>query len=199
MVGTMYLAVLGIYVVMQLFYSFGLKRIFLLDVFIIAIGFVLRALAGAAAVEVRISGWLVLCTFMLALFLGLCKRRAEKGVTSESDAATNVVGHRAVLSRYSISALDQFVVISGAATIVCYAIYTLASETVAKFGTSALAGTVPFVMFGIFRYMHLVHYEKRGERPEKILVTDVPLILTIFGYVLAVLAAFAWTQRGVLV
>ena len=190
--GGRFLAILGIYVAMQLLYSFGLKRVFLLDVFIIAVGFVLRVVAGGVAVAVQISWWLILCTFLLALFLALCKRRAEKTVDAGETGKVDVVGHRAVLSRYSTAVLDQYIAMSGMAAIVCYAIYTLAAETVAKFGTSALAVTVPFVMFGIFRYMYLVYQEKGGGRPEKILVADIPIIMTVLGYALAALAVFVW-------
>lgn len=132
------------YAVMQCVYTFGLKRIPYVDVFIIAIGFVFRAVAGAVAISVRISPWLLLCTFLLALFLALCKRRHEKGLFDEKDTR-----HRQALTGYSRQLLDSQIAITAAATIVCYAIYTLAPETVHRFGTSHLGLTIPFVVFCI--------------------------------------------------
>ena len=192
-VGMGFLGILLLYVVLQLAYSFGLKRVALLDVFIIALGFVLRIFAGGKAVDVELSMWLILCTFLLALFLGMCKRRQELGVRSEElgvATALSPTRHRAVLEQYSLGALDLYSAMTGTAVIVCYAIYTLSPETVGKFGTQALAWTVPLVTFGIFRYIHLVHWHKGGGRPEKTLVTDIPIMLTVVFYGLAVLGIF---------
>jgi 4-hydroxybenzoate polyprenyltransferase len=173
------------YSVMQFVYTFGLKRIPYVDIFIIAIGFVLRAIAGAVAISVRISPWLLLCTFLLALFLALCKRRHEKGLFEASDTR-----HRQALTGYSRQLLDIQISITASATAVCYAIYTLAPETILRFGTNRLGLTIPFVLFGIFRYLALVYTKDEGGRPEKVMLTDKTLILTVFCYAAVALVVF---------
>jgi 4-hydroxybenzoate polyprenyltransferase len=177
--------VLGAYVAMQLCYTFAFKRIPYVDVFVIAIGFVLRAVAGAAALAVRISPWLLLCTFLLALFLALCKRRHEK-VLLDGDGAQ----HREALAGYDTNLLDIQIGITASAALVCYAIYTLSEETVRRFGTNRLGLTIPFVMFGLFRYLELVYRHDEGGRPEKVLLTDKVLIVTVASYLLTALAVF---------
>ncbi|MFO7936057.1 MAG: decaprenyl-phosphate phosphoribosyltransferase [Kiritimatiellia bacterium] len=179
--------VLAGYFIMQLLYTFVLKRIAYLDVFIIAAGFVLRAIAGALALTVRISPWLLLCTFLLALFLALCKRRHEKILLVDSGEE-----HREVLGGYNARLLDLQIGVTAAAALVSYSIYTLSSETVARFGTSALGFTIPFVVFGIFRYLDLVYTHSEGGHPEKVLLTDKTLIVTILGYGLTALGVFLW-------
>lgn len=169
------LAVIGGYFGLQVLYSLWLKRIPLLDVIVIALGFVLRALAGAVAIHVPISPWLLLCALLLALFLGLCKRRHEKVNLAGA-------GTRAVLDGYDERLLDLLITMTGAAALVCYSIYTLWPETVAKFGTPWLGATIPFVVFGIFRYMDLVYRRDQGDRPEHILLTDGPLLLDVALY-----------------
>ena len=170
------------YLVLQIAYTFGLKRIALADLFGIAGGFVLRALAGAVAINLPISPWLLLCTMLLAIFLALCKRRHEKIIVADSGLAT-----RANLEKYDKKLLDQLISIVSSAVIVCYALYTLWPDTVAKFGTTNLAFTIPFVIFGIFRYLDLVYRHEKGERPEKILLTDVPIICCVVLYGLTVM------------
>jgi 4-hydroxybenzoate polyprenyltransferase len=180
------------YVVLQVAYSTFLKRIPLVDSFVIAIGFVLRAVAGAEVVQVRISPWLLLCTFLLALFLALCKRRHETGVESVDPEG---VSHRAALKGYDAPLLDRLIGITASATIVCYAIYTLSEETVERFGTHRLGLTIPFVIFGIFRYLDLVYRHREGGRPEQILLTDRVLLVDIVLYVLVVAAVLApWAR-----
>ena len=174
------LAVLGAYLVLQVVYTLGLKRLALVDVIVIALGFVLRALAGAVVIHVRISPWLLICAMMLALFLGLCKRRHEKVNLAG-------MGTRAALDGYDERLLDLLIAMTGAASLVCYSIYTLWPETVAKFGTPWLGATIPFVVFGLFRYMDLVYRQDQGDRPEHILLTDVPLLADVALYGLAVL------------
>lgn len=174
------LAVIGGYLVLQGFYTLWLKRIALVDVIVIATGFVLRALAGAVVIHVVISPWLLLCAMLLALFLGLCKRRHEK---------VNLAGQgtRAALDAYDERLLDQLIAVTAAAALVCYSIYTLWPETVDKFGTPWLAATIPFVVFGLFRYMDIVYRQEKGDRPEQILLTDGPLMADVALYGLAVL------------
>jgi 4-hydroxybenzoate polyprenyltransferase len=174
---TLFTWVLAGYSAMQLVYTFGLKRIPYVDVFIIAIGFVFRAVAGAVAIAVRISPWLLLCTFLLALFLALCKRRHEKGLFEESDTR-----HRQALTGYTRQLLDIQIAITAAATVVCYSIYTLAPETIHRFGTNRLGLTIPFVLFGVFRYLALVYTQDEGGRPEKVMLTDKTLIFTVLCY-----------------
>ncbi len=173
-----FLEVLGGYVALQLAYTYGLKRVALLDVFIIAGGFVLRALAGAVAIPVEISPWLLLCTLLLALFLALCKRRHELVVVADAGGDT-----RPALRGYDERLLDQLIAIAGGATLVSYGIYTLSPDTVQKFGTTRLGLTIPFVAFGLFRYLDLVYRHEKGGRPEQILLTDLPLLadILLFG------------------
>lgn len=178
--------VLGGYVAMQVVYTFALKRIPYVDVFVIATGFVLRAVAGATALAVRISPWLLLCTFLLALFLALCKRRHEKILL---DAASGEI-HRAALAGYDRYLLDMQIVVTAAATLVCYSIYTLSEETVRRFGTDRLGLTIPFVVFGLFRYMELVYRHDGGDRPETVMLTDKTMIVTVALYLLTALAVF---------
>jgi hypothetical protein len=152
---------------------------------IIAAGFVLRAITGAFAVNVPISPWLLLCTFLLALFLALCKRRHEKNLLD--DAAEQ---HRAVLEKYDPRLMDQLIGIVSACTILAYSIYTLQPETVLKFGSHNLGLTIPFVIFGIFRYLDLVYRHGHGGQPEKTLLGDLPLLASI--------ALFGVTVLGVI-
>ncbi len=180
------LVVTGLYVLMQAAYTFGLKRVALLDVFVIAGGFVLRALAGGVAVHVHLSPWLLLCTMLLALFLALCKRRHEKVMFGSAEETNPVTRHS--LAHYDERLLDQLIAIVSGATLVCYALYTLWPDTVRKFGTEHLVFTVPFVIFGLFRYLDLVYRHERGDRPEHLLLSDWPLLLDIALYGVTVLA-----------
>jgi len=175
------------YLLLQTAYSYGLKKVALVDLFVIAGGFLLRVLAGAGAVRVIVSPWLLLCTMLLAIFLALCKRRHEKVVLSDSSVQT-----RHSLEKYSKQLLDQLIGIVSSATIVCYAIYTLWPETVAKFGSARLGFTIPFVVFGIFRYLDLVYRHEKGGEPEKILLSDLPLIIDLILYGLCVLLLIFW-------
>lgn len=163
------------YFLLQAAYSFYLKHVVILDVFAIASGFVLRVLAGAVVIDVYISSWLIICTILLSLFLGMSKRRHELE-TLEKKAQT----HRRVLEKYSPYFLDQMISVVTASTVVCYALYTMSEETITKFGTKNLIFTVPFVLYGIFRYLYLIHQKGEGGNPENILVSDKPLLVSIF-------------------
>ena len=180
------------YLGLQALYTYGLRQVALVDAFIIAIGFVIRAVAGAVAIDVRISPWLLLCAFLLALFLALCKRRHEK-VRSESDEALT----REALDGYDARVLDQAIAVVSAATVVSYALYTLSEETVKRFDTNRLGLTIPFVLFGILRYLDLVYRKGGGERPERVLLTDRVLIVTILLYGLTALTVFHLAKDGV--
>ena len=183
--------VVAAYVALQVCYSLWLKRVALVDIFVIAAGFVLRALAGGVVLGVVISPWLLLCTLLLALFLALCKRRHEKMLPDETAS-----GHRPALDGYDRRLLDQLIAIVSAATVVCYSIYTLSPETVNKFGSSRLGFTIPFVLFGVFRYLDLVYREARGGRPEQILLSDGPLLVDLLLYGVTVLDIFLFRGQG---
>lgn len=178
------------YVAMQIVYSWALKRVVLLDIFVIAFGFVLRALAGAVAVNVAISPWLLLCALLLALFLALCKRRHEKIMLEDLALET-----RESLAHYHPDVLDQLIAVVSSATLVCYALYTLWPETVQKFGTHRLGLTIPFVIFGLFRYLDLVYRHEKGDRPEQILLTDGPLLINLVLYGITVLIILAGARQ----
>ncbi|MFA5043973.1 MAG: decaprenyl-phosphate phosphoribosyltransferase [Kiritimatiellia bacterium] len=166
---------IGVYVALQIAYTLWLKHVALVDVFVIAFGFVLRAIAGGLAVHVMISSWLLICTFLMALFLALCKRRHEKRLMEE----TKLFNLRPSLTDSDQRLFDQLIAIMAGAVIIAYAIYTQWPDTVAKFQTPHLSFTIPFVVFGIFRYLDLVYRQAKGDQPEYILLTDIPLIVDI--------------------
>lgn len=165
--------VVALYLALNLGYSMGLKHLVILDVLIIAAGFVLRILAGAAALSVMPSPWLVLCGVTISLFLGFTKRRNE--VVLLGDRAHE---HRRVLADYSTGFLDQMISIVTAATVVLYALYTVDDRTVALVGSRAMLLSVPFVLYGIFRYLYIVYHEHSGGDPTKAVFTDIPLLIT---------------------
>ena len=179
MLGQMSLACLAAFVALQAAYSLGLKAFELVDVLAIAGLFVLRASAGAIAVDVRISEWLLLCTFLLALFVALGKRRAELGLDG--------VRARPALDGYSVALVDQLLGIVAAATIAAYTGYALAAHD-----TRWLVATVPLVVYGLFRYLLLLHRRGLGEEPESLLVEDLPLLVTVavWAAACAVILAF---------
>ena len=164
-------------------YSLWLKHMVILDVLTVAAGFVLRAVAGAVAVEVEISGWLLICTILIALFLALGKRRHEYRSLARDAAA-----HRPILAEYSESFLDQMISVVTASTVTAYALYTMSPETVAKFHTRLLPLTLPFVLYGIFRYLYLLYRRDLGGNPSDLLVSDRALL---FDALLWMLATFA--------
>jgi 4-hydroxybenzoate polyprenyltransferase len=160
-------AFLAGFLVLQGAYSWGLKHVVLVDVFAIAALFVIRAAAGAVAVDVRISPWLLLVTALLALFLALAKRRSELAVQGPT---------RPVLEGYSVPFVDQLITVTVASTIAAYAIYTFTAHS------PALMATIPFVVFGLFRYLLLVHRDDLGEEPENVLIGDRPLVCAVVGW-----------------
>lgn len=164
------------YFILQVLYTAVLKKVVLLDVFSVAFGFVMRAAAGAYIIYVEISMWLLVCTLLLSLFLALCKRRHEL-VIAQAGA-----DFRSVLGSYSIDMIDQMINIVASGTVISYALYTMSEATIKKFGTNKLILTVPFVLFGIFRYLYIVHKKKEGGSPERVLLTDIPLIVNILLY-----------------
>ncbi|MEO0077972.1 MAG: decaprenyl-phosphate phosphoribosyltransferase [candidate division WOR-3 bacterium] len=172
---------LVVYLVMQMAYSFWLKRIVVLDVMVVAAGFAIRAVSGTYVVHVRLSPWLFVCTILLALFLAIAKRRHEL-VNLEGGG----VAHRSVLGHYSRTLLDQMIAVATSATVIGYCLYTIAPETVAKFGTTNLILTVPFVLYGIYRYLYLVYRQEQGGAPEKVLFTDPPLFVAVLLWLLSI-------------
>jgi len=169
------LGLLGMaYGVLLTLYSVGLKHLVILDVLTISAGFVLRAAAGAVAVNVPISEWLLVCTTLLALFLALSKRRHE--LTLLADEAS---GHRPILQEYSPYLLDQLIGVVTASTLVAYSFYAISPDTAARLGTNRLGLTIPFVLYGIFRYLYLVHLKRGGGSPSTLLLTDRPLLICV--------------------
>lgn len=177
------------YLGLQVAYTALLKRLVIVDVLSIALGFVVRVASGALAIAVPISNWLYLCAFLLALFLGFSKRRAELTLLQDSAGA-----HRQSLADLSLPLLDQLISVVTAATIVSYALYTMSEETLRKFGTDALKFTIPCVVYGIFRYLYLIYRRGEGESPEKILLSDVPLLVDIVVFMGIVGAVLYWPR-----
>ncbi|NPV48004.1 MAG: decaprenyl-phosphate phosphoribosyltransferase [Armatimonadetes bacterium] len=178
------------YVGISMAYSSYLKHIVIVDVFCVASGFVLRAVAGAIAVRAEVSPWLIICTLLLSLFLALCKRRSEL-VELGSEAAN----HRASLAEYSPHLLDQMIAVMTASTLMSYCLYTIADRTVAVVGSTRLLYTIPFVIYGIFRYLYLVHIKNSGGHPDRALLTDRPLQANLLLYLLTV-AVVLYTGNG---
>jgi 4-hydroxybenzoate polyprenyltransferase len=181
LIGRGFAAVAIAYLALQLLYSGPLKHIIIIDVLTIAIGFVLRAAAGAIAVHVEISRWLLVCTILLALFLALAKRRHE--IVLLAGSATS---HRPILGEYSAYLLDQMIGVVTASTLIAYVFYTISPETQARFGTPWLGLTIPFPLYGIFRYLYLVHQRDGGGSPAGLLLADRPLLTCVALWALAV-------------
>ena len=177
------LGLLVAFAALQAGYSFGLKHVVLIDVLVIGGLFVTRAAAGAVAVNVRISPWLLLCTALLALFLALAKRRGELVLVGARETPG-----RPVLEGYSLELVDQLVSVVAASTVIAYSLYTFTARD-----SKALMVTIPFVIFGVFRYLLLVHRDDLGEEPEQVLLTDVPIIVAVCGWVATAAVILALT------
>ena len=167
-------AVLGSYILLVVLYSVVLKRVVFVDVLVLAAGFVLRVVGGAVAIDVPVSRWLLLCAYLLALYLALGKRRSELALLGDG-AGT----HREVLGHYTLGLVDQAISVVLGATVLAYALYTVAPETVAKVGSEGLMATVPVVLYGLFRYLYLLHRHELGGSPTRVLATDRPLLITV--------------------
>ena len=174
------LLIIVLYAVMNLAYSLRLKHIVILDVFIIAAGFMLRILAGTLGVGIPPSQWLLLCGLMVTLFLGFAKRRAEIIELAETKTA-----HRKVLAHYSPVLLDKMIGITASGVIMSYSLYTMSPETVHTHGTGNLIYTVPFVMYGVFRYIYLLHQQHGGGDPSRDVVRDPHLLLAVLAWAMA--------------
>lgn len=173
--------VAGLYVLMNLTYSFWLKRVILVDIFVIAAGFMLRVLAGAFAIDVKVSHWLVLCTLFVSLFLAASKRRGEILLTHNAQSA----GTRPVLKEYDIAFLDQILTVTAAGMAISYALYTVAERTVRVFGSENLIFTTVFVLFGIFRYLHVMRRLKIEDNPMIMMLRDPIMLLNITAWFIA--------------
>ena len=172
-----FVAALGVYFALTVTYSLYLKHVVILDVLCVALGFVIRAMGGAVAVQVEFTNWLVVCTLFLALFLALSKRRNE--LSSLKGEAEN---HRVVLNDYSLSFLDQLILIVAGGAIITYTIYTCAPEVIERTGTDKLYVTIPFVVYGLFRYLFLIHRKDGGGDPSATLLRDIPMALTVLSW-----------------
>jgi len=173
-VGREFASFAGAYLVLMIWYSISLKHVVIMDVLALAGGFVLRAAGGAAAVDVPSSHWLLFLALLLALFLALSKRRAEL-VALNDDAKS----HRPILGEYSPYLLDQMISVVTASTLIAYALYTISPETIEKFHTDKLIWTVPFPLYGIFRYLYLVHQREGGGSPSDTLLEDRPILICV--------------------
>lgn len=180
--GAGFLAIVAGYALLNLAYSAGLKHVVILDVMIVAVGFVLRVLAGGVAVDVAVSSWLLLCTIFLALFLAFSKRRHEIVLLAEEAR-----GQRRVLDHYSPAFLDQMINVVTASAVVSYALYAISPETAERFQSRWLVYTVPLVLFGIFRYLYLVYQKPHEKNPTEAILTDPPFLLNLALWTLAVL------------
>lgn len=169
---------LSVYWVMMMIYSFKLKDLVIVDILVISIGFIIRAVSGAVVLNVVISRWLLACAIFLSLFLILAKRRNEI-----VELGTEAVNHRAILEEYGERFLDQMIAVVTACTIFSYVLYTVDPGTVEKFQTNGLIYTVPFVIYGIFRYLYLVYQRNLGGRPEMVLLTDRPMLLSVLLWI----------------
>lgn len=175
--------IIGGYAVLNLFYSYWGKHIIILDIMIIAVGFVLRVLAGAFAIGVTASSWMMVATFFLALLLAIAKRYHEKEFLQVES-----VNHRQVLYEYSEPLLKQLLAITSAMTLVAYALYTMDRDVILVFGTDHLVFSLPFVVFGVFRYLYLVLNKEEGGDPTELVVKDKPMLITLFLWLVTVIA-----------
>jgi len=177
-----FFAILAIYGVVNVAYSLRLKHMVIVDIMIIAFGFVLRVIAGTVLAEVSPSDWLILCTMTISLFFGFSKRRQELVL-----AGDNAGEQRLVLENYSLPFLDQMIAVVTGCTVISYALYTVSSETVARFGSRNLVFTIPFVLYGIFRYLYLVYHKVSGENPTEMIMKDTPSLVNVVLWFILVL------------
>jgi 4-hydroxybenzoate polyprenyltransferase len=185
--GTAFALVLGVYIAQNVLYTGGLKHVVILDVMLISFGFVLRVLGGAAATGVQVSSWLLLCTIFLSLFLAFSKRRHEILLLAEGASS-----QRRVLDHYSAAFLDQMINVVTASSVVSYALYAVAPETVEKYHTQHLVYTIPMVLFGIFRYLYLMYQRPRERNPTEAILGDPPFLINLVLWGLAVVAIVYW-------
>lgn len=176
-----FFSIIIIYIAINIAYSFGLKKVVILDAFIVASGFLLRAFAGCVVIHVDVTPWLFICTLSLALIVSFGKRRDELNILK-----TDAKDHRETLQFYNIQLLDIILTICSATAIGTYSLYTMAEETVLRFGSQRLIITIPFVMYGVFRYLYLIYVQNKGGDPTKLLVRDIPTIINGVFWILSV-------------
>jgi 4-hydroxybenzoate polyprenyltransferase len=181
--GTAFAGVLGGYLALTLLYSLALKRAVFVDVLVVSAGFVLRVVGGAVAIDVPVSRWLLLCAYLLALYLALGKRRSELVLLGDGAGA-----HRAVLGQYTLPLVDQAIPVVLGATVLAYTLYTVAPDTVAKVGSEGLMATVPLVLYGLFRYLYVLHLHELGGSPTRALLTDRPLLISVLVWLVTAAA-----------
>jgi 4-hydroxybenzoate polyprenyltransferase len=174
-IGKGFFVVMAIYLLIQLMYNAGLKQVVIVDIFCVSSGFFLRVIGGALAIQVSISHWLIICTTLISMFLSLAKRRHELMTLGNNGA----VLHRAVLGQYNLQLLDQMIAMITASTLLSYMLYCISPETIARFKSDHLIYTFPFVLYGILRYLFLIYRRNEGDSPEKLLLSDTPLFLSI--------------------
>ena len=177
-----------IYFLLSLAYSFFLKNMIIIDVFVIAAGFVLRAMAGALAIDVKISPWLYVCTVLLALFLALSKRRHEMILLSDG-----AINHRRIFEDYSTPLLEEMISVVTSSTVLAYSIYTFSAENLPP--NKFMMFTIPFVIYAVFRYLYLVYQRDEGGTPEELVLKDIPLIIDIFLWIVASVAILYFFNR----
>lgn len=184
MLNPLFTALLAVYFILNVLYSFRLKHVVIVDIMVIAAGFVLRAIAGGLVIHAPLTPWFLICTMLLSLFLAIGKRRHEL-LLFQSNSGT----HRKVLDKYSFALLDQLIGIVTTATIISYSLFTFTSGR-----TIHLMWTIPFVIYGIFRYLYLIHVEQKGGAPDRILFEDKHILATVILYVIAVIAILAFLE-----
>lgn len=187
LIGGRFPQLLAAYLALTVLYSLLLKEAVWIDVLTVAAGFVLRVVGGAAAVRVPVSSWLLLCAFLLALYLVLGKRRSELALLGDGAS-----GHRSVLRQYSLPLVDQAIAVVLAATLVAYALYTVAPDTVARVGSEGLLATVPIVLYGLLRYLYLLHTSPAGGSPTRTLLADRPLLACVAVWLLVAALIVGW-------
>jgi len=179
---------LAAYFVLNIAYTFGLKEVVLLDVFIIAAGFMFRVLGGAVAIDVQISSWIVLCSLFISLFLGFAKRRGELATAQEM----GIVSERKVLQLYRVDFIDQMLTIAAAGAVISYALYTVAPRTMEVFGTDKMIYTTVFVLYGVFRYLYLIHTSPRIENPTNAVTSDPTILVTGLLWITTCIVLIYW-------
>ena len=170
-----FFVVIIIYVAIQALYNYRLKEVIILDIFCISSGFFLRMIGGAVVIHVTVSHWLIICTILISIFLALAKRRQELVLLGVASAKN----HRKVLSEYDPYLLDQMIGVITGSTLLSYMLYCISPDTIEKFQTDHMIYTFPFVLYGILRYLYLIHKKGHGGAPEKVLVSDLPLLLSV--------------------
>lgn len=178
--GYKFVLVLVIYLAIQLLYDYRLKQTVILDIFSVSAGFFLRVIAGAVAIQVEISHWLIICSILISMFLALAKRRHELAFLGEAEASN----HRKTLSEYDVHLLDQMIGVITAGALLSYLLYCVSPATIGKFGTDHMIYSFPFVLYGIFRYLYLIHRRKEGGAPERVLISDLPLLVDVILWAL---------------